>query len=129
MEEPVRLRWVLAAVSVALFCVQIDYFAMNLALSRMAFDLKTTAPDLQWVISVYMLALGAFMAPAGRIGDIFGRRRTLLTGVALFGLSSAVRALGPSARTRLIFPISVTRADKPPFHPHAPVTRSGWLTA
>ena len=64
-EEPVRLRWVLAAVSVALFCVQIDYFAMNLALPRMAFDLKTTAPDLQWVISVYMLALGAFMAPAG----------------------------------------------------------------
>ena len=49
----------------ALFCVQIDYFAMNLALPRMAFDLKTTAPDLQWVISVYMLALGAFMVPAG----------------------------------------------------------------
>jgi MFS family permease len=73
----------------ALFCVQIDYFAMNLALPRMAFDLKTTAPDLQWVISVYMLALGAFMVPAGRIGEIFGRRRTLLAGVALFGLSSA----------------------------------------
>jgi hypothetical protein len=29
-EEPVRLRWILAAVSMALFCVQIDYFAMNL---------------------------------------------------------------------------------------------------
>ena len=50
----------------ALFCVQIDYFAMNLALPRMAFDLKTTAPNLQSVISVYMLALGAFMVPAGR---------------------------------------------------------------
>jgi MFS family permease len=67
-EEPVRFRWILAAVSMALFCVQIDYFAMNLALPRMALDLKTTAPDLQWVISVYMLALGAFMVPAGRIG-------------------------------------------------------------
>ena len=92
-----RLRWVLAAVSVALFCVQIDYFAVNLALPRMAFDLKTTAPDLQWVISVYMLALGAFVVPAGRIGDIFGRRRTLLAGVALFGLSSALCAPAPSA--------------------------------
>jgi MFS family permease len=69
----------------ALFCVQIDYFAMNLALPRMASDLNSTTTDLQWVISVYMLALGACMVPAGRIGDIFGRRRALLSGVALVG--------------------------------------------
>src|SRR4051794_14258441 len=119
-EEPVRFRWILAAVSMALFCVQIDYFAMNLALPRMALDLKTTAPDLQWVISVYMLALGAFMVPAGRIGDIFGRRRALLVGVALFGLASVQCALAPSATlvivfravqgvgAALIFPVSVS---------------------
>ena len=104
----------------ALFCVQIDYFAMNLALPRMAFDLNSTATDLQWVISVYMLALGAFMVPAGRIGDIFGRRRALLAGIALFGLSSALCALAPSATlviafralqglgAALIFPVSVS---------------------
>ncbi len=79
----------------ALFCVQIDYFAMNLALPRMASELNSTAADLLWVISVYMLALGAFMVPAGRIGDIFGRRRALLAGVALFGLASALCALAP----------------------------------
>jgi EmrB/QacA subfamily drug resistance transporter len=113
-------RWILAAVSMALFCVQIDYFAMNLALPRMAFDLNSTATDLQWVISVYMLALGAFMVPAGRIGDIFGRRRALLAGIALFGLSSALCALAPSATliiafralqgvgAALIFPVSVS---------------------
>ena len=95
--EALRFRWILAAVSMALFCVQIDYFAMNLALPRMASDLNSTATDLQWVISVYMLALGAFMVPAGRIGDIFGRRRALLVGIALFGLSSALCALAPSA--------------------------------
>ena len=86
----VRSRWILAAVSTALFCVQIDYFAMNLALPRMASDLNSNATDLQWVISVYMLALGAFMVPAGRIGDIFGRRRALLAGIALFGLRIGV---------------------------------------
>jgi MFS family permease len=80
-----------------LFCVQIDYFAMNLALPRMAADLGSTTTDLQWVISVYMLALGAFMAPAGRIGDIFGRRRTLLIGIALFGIASVFCAIAPSA--------------------------------
>jgi MFS family permease len=52
-------RWILTAVSTALFCVQIDYFAMNLALPRMAAALHSSVTDLQWVISVYMLALGA----------------------------------------------------------------------
>jgi EmrB/QacA subfamily drug resistance transporter len=119
-KEPVRFRWILAAVSMALFCVQIDYFAMNLALPRMASDLNSTTTDLQWVISVYMLALGAFMVPAGRIGDIFGRRRALFAGIALFGLSSALCALAPSASlviafralqgvgAALIFPVSVS---------------------
>ncbi|MDT5209142.1 MAG: hypothetical protein QOF67_1557 [Mycobacterium sp.] len=104
----------------ALFCVQIDYFAINLALPRMASDMNSTTTDLQWVISVYMLALGAFMVPAGRIGDIFGRRRALLAGIALFGLSSALCALAPSATlviafralqglgAALIFPVSVS---------------------
>jgi len=118
--EALRSRWILAAVSTALFCVQIDYFAMNLALPRMAVDLDSNATDLQWVISVYMLALGAFMVPAGRIGDIFGRRRALLAGIAIFGLASALCAVAPSAAlvvsfravqgvgAALIFPVSVS---------------------
>jgi EmrB/QacA subfamily drug resistance transporter len=96
-------RWIIAAISTALFCVQIDYFAMNLALPRMASDLGSTTTDLQWVISVYMLALGAFMAPAGRIGDILGRRRTLLAGIALFGIASVFCAIAPSATVVIIF--------------------------
>ena len=83
--------------------MQIDYFAMSLALPRMASDLGSTTTDLQWVISAYMLALGAFMAPAGRIGDIFGRRRTLLAGIALFGIASVFCAIAPSATVVIIF--------------------------
>jgi EmrB/QacA subfamily drug resistance transporter len=117
--DTVRARWILGAVSSALFCVQIDYFAMNLALPRMAADLHSDATDLQWVISVYMLTLGAFMVPAGRIGDVFGRRRALLAGIALFGLASALCAVAPTATlviafralqgvgAALIFPVSV----------------------
>ena len=106
--------------STALFCVQIDYFAMNLALPRMAADLGSSAADLQWVISVYMLTLGAFMVPAGRIGDIFGRRRALLAASRCSGshprcapshrrrrwsiVFRAVQGLGAA----LIFPVSVS---------------------
>lgn len=129
-----RTSWTLAAVATALFCVQIDYFAMNLALPRIADDFGTTATDLQWVISVYMLALGAFMVPAGRVGDIFGRRRTLLAGIALFGIASVGCALAPDAGTLIalralqgvgaafIFPVSVsvlTNAFSPERSGHA----------
>src|SRR6516225_9248713 len=101
--DRVRSRWILAAVSTALFCVQIDYFAMNLALPRMAKDLGSSTTDLQWVISVYMLALGAFMVPAGRIGDIFGRKRALLAGVAMFGITSVLCAVAPAAPMLIAF--------------------------
>jgi MFS family permease len=127
-------------VSTALFCVQIDYFAMNLALPRMAADLDSNATDLQWVISVYMLALGAFMVPAGRIGDIFGRRRALLAGIAIFGLASAVCAIAPSVAlviafravqgvgAALIFPVSVSVSPMR-FLRRVPAMRSGSPTA
>jgi len=44
--EAVKLRWLLVAVSMALFCAQIDYFAVNLALPRMASELDSTPTDL-----------------------------------------------------------------------------------
>jgi EmrB/QacA subfamily drug resistance transporter len=102
-QEGVRSRAILGAVSMALFCVQIDYFAINLALPRIASEYRVAPVDLQWVISVYMLALGAFMVPAGRIGDIFGRRRALLAGVALFSLASIGCALAPSPLVLIAF--------------------------
>ena len=117
---PAHPKLIVAAVSTSLFCVQIDYFAMNLAVPRMSADLAASATDLQWVISAYMLALGAFMVPGGRLGDMFGRRRVLLTGNALFGAASVVCALAPSAElliggrvlqgvgAALIFPVSVS---------------------
>ncbi len=115
-----RNRWLLVAVSTALFCVQIDYFAVNLALPRMAADLGSTTTDMQWVVSIYMLVLGAFMVPAGRLGDILGRRPTLLAGIALFGVASILCAVAPTAGAlvafralqglgaALIFPVSVS---------------------
>ncbi|MGE2718323.1 MFS transporter [Mycolicibacterium celeriflavum] len=118
--QDMRSRWTLAVVAVALFCVQIDYFAMNLAVPRMADEFGTGTTDLQWVISVYMLALGAFMIPAGRIGDIFGRRRALLAGIALFSAASVACAVAPTVGVlialrvaqglgaALIFPVSVS---------------------
>ena len=110
----------MVAVSLALFCVQIDYFAVNLALPRMAVEFGCAVTDLQWVISIYMVTLGAFMVPAGRLADIFGRKRALMAGIGLFGLASLMCAVAPSIATlvaargvqgvgaALIFPASVS---------------------
>ena len=92
--ETKRLRGVLVAASAGMLMVQIDFFALNLALPQMARDLHVEVTDLQWVISGYMLALGAFLIPGGRLGDILGRRRVLIAGIGLF-VGSSVTAIGP----------------------------------
>jgi EmrB/QacA subfamily drug resistance transporter len=92
-----RLNGVLVAASAAMFMVQLDFFALNLALPPMAHDLGVSVADLQWVISGYMLALAAFLIPGGRLGDVLGRKRMLIAGTALFVGSSTVCGLAPSA--------------------------------
>src|SRR5436190_2028911 len=98
-----RLRRVLIAVSLAMFLVQLDFFALNLALPQMARELHVTTTDMQWAISGYMLAVGALMIPGGRIGDILGRKRVLLAGVALFGVTSLAAGLSDSAGMVIAF--------------------------
>jgi EmrB/QacA subfamily drug resistance transporter len=95
----------LAAASLSIFVVQLDFFALNLALPKMAADLDTSTSNLQWVISGYMLALAAFLIPGGRLGDILGRKRMLIVGLAIFGLSSLGAGLAPSAEVVIAFRI------------------------
>lgn len=91
------LAGVLAATAAAMFMVQLDFFALNLALPPMAEDLGVSVDDLQWVISGYMLAVAAFLIPGGRLGDVLGRRRMLIAGTALFMTASAACGLSNSA--------------------------------
>jgi len=101
--EDARLRRILLAVSLAMFLVQLDFFALNLALPQMAHELDVTTTDMQWAISGYMLAVGAFMIPGGRLGDILGRKRVLLAGVALFGVTSLAAGMSESAGMVIAF--------------------------
>jgi EmrB/QacA subfamily drug resistance transporter len=94
---PARLGVVLAAASMSMFATNLDFFALNLSIPGMADDLGVSTTDMQWAISGYMLALGAFLIPGGRLGDIVGRRRMLITGLAIFGGTSLVAGLASSA--------------------------------
>jgi EmrB/QacA subfamily drug resistance transporter len=100
-----RLNLTLAAASLCIFVVDLDFFALNVALPQMASGLHTTTTNLQWVISGYLLALAAFLVPGGRLGDILGRKRMLQVGLVIFGLSSLGGGLGQDASVVIGFRI------------------------
>ncbi|MFE3883698.1 MFS transporter [Streptomyces lydicus] len=89
-------RWALVSVALGVFCIQLDSFALNLALSHIKEELGVSTGQLPWVVSAYLLSCGTLMLGAGRMSDLFGRRRLLIAGLALFGLASLWCALAPS---------------------------------
>jgi EmrB/QacA subfamily drug resistance transporter len=85
--------WALALLSVAQFMVVLDIAVVNVALPSLQDDLGIAQDDLQWVVTAYALALGGFLMLGGRAADLFGRRRMLVAGLAVFGLASLVAGL------------------------------------
>ncbi|MEV7579166.1 MFS transporter [Streptomyces erythrochromogenes] len=91
-----RDRAVIAAAALSMLLVQMDWFALNLTLPVIARDFGVPTTDLQWLVSGYMLTLGAFMITGGRVADVHGRRRTLVCGLIGFGAVSVLCGLAPS---------------------------------
>ncbi|MFB7239923.1 MFS transporter [Streptomyces sp. NPDC056269] len=114
-----RDRAVIAAAAISMLLVQMDWFALNLMLPVIADDFGTPTTDLQWLVSGYMLALGALMITGGRAADLFGRRRVLVTGLVGFAVVSVVCAAAQNTAwltagrvvqgctAALIFPVAV----------------------
>jgi EmrB/QacA subfamily drug resistance transporter len=65
-----------------------DITTVNVALVTLGKDLHADLDDLQWGLNSYMLAFAALIVAAGRIADVFGRRRCLLAGAILFAVAS-----------------------------------------
>lgn len=90
-------RWTtLAVLAAAQFMVVLDVTIVNVALPDIQADLGFSPDGLQWVISAYVLLFGGFLLLGGRAGDLIGRRRVFLAGLALFSASSAVAAFAGS---------------------------------
>jgi EmrB/QacA subfamily drug resistance transporter len=90
-------RWlVLVIVCLAQFMVILDATVVNVALPSIQSDLGFTGASLQWVINAYTLVFGGFLLLGGRAGDLFGRRRLFLWGVAIFSVASLLNGLATS---------------------------------
>ncbi len=97
MSAPRSTGWVLALTAAAQFVLQLDFAIVNVALPTVQADLGFTSAGLQWVVTGYALTFGALLLVGGRLGDLIGNRRALLTGLALFALTSLSGGLATSA--------------------------------
>lgn len=75
----------------------LDATVMNVALPRIRADLGFTPAGLSWVMNAYTLVFGGLLLLGGRLGDLFGRRRMFLTGIAVFTAASLAGGLADSA--------------------------------
>ncbi len=85
-----RRWWILGVLGVAQLMVILDNTIVNIALPTAQHDLGFSNADRQWIVTAYALAFGSLLLLGGRIGDIFGRKRTLLVGLIGFAVASAV---------------------------------------
>jgi EmrB/QacA subfamily drug resistance transporter len=75
----------------------LDATVVNIALPHIQAGLHFSATSLSWVMNGYTLTFGGLLLLGGRAGDILGRRRMFLAGIALFTLASLVGGLAPNA--------------------------------
>ena len=88
-----RRRWLaLVVLCVSLLIIVIDNTIVNVALPTLVRDLGANISELQWVVDAYTLVFAGLLLLAGTLGDRYGRRRTLLLGLATFGVASAAAA-------------------------------------
>lgn len=84
-------RWLaLPVLLTGAFLPILDFNVVNLALPAIRQDLNATASEVQFVISAYAATYAVFLITGGRLGDLFGRRRMFLLGVAGFTIASVL---------------------------------------
>ena len=87
---------IIITLCVPVLIIAIDTTAMDLALHSIALDLGAGISKLQWVVNAYLLAFATPLLTIGAIADRIGRKRVLMTGLILFGISALVGALSAS---------------------------------
>lgn len=89
-------RWQIAGLSLAMLLSSLGTSVANVALPTLAREFGASLQEVQWVVIAYLLAITVLIVGAGRLGDLFGRRRLLLVGLAVFSLASVAAGLAPS---------------------------------
>jgi EmrB/QacA subfamily drug resistance transporter len=88
-----RRWWTLVVLSVSLLVISLDNTILNVALPTIERELDATSGQLQWIVDSYTLVFAGLLLTMGALGDRFGRRRGLVSGLLLFAGGSLASAL------------------------------------
>lgn len=102
-QGPSHRWWALTAVECGNFVVYMDGFIVTLALPAMNRDFGVGLAVLKWVIVAYLCAVTVTLLPAGRLSDIWGRRRIVVIGMVVIVMSAILCAFAPTIQTLIVF--------------------------
>ncbi|WP_419710957.1 MFS transporter [Pseudomonas sp. NFX224] len=90
------VRWALVSLSLSMLLSSLGTSIANVGLPTLAEVFDASFQQVQWVVLAYLLAITTLIVSVGRLGDLIGRRRLLLSGIGLFTLASALCGLAPT---------------------------------
>src|ERR1044072_65528 len=91
-------RWkILAVLALSLLIIGLDNTVLNVALPTLQTHFSASGSTLQWIVDAYLLAFAGVLLTMGTLGDRFGRKRALQSGLLLFGVASVLAAFAQSA--------------------------------
>lgn len=91
-----QVSWTLASLSLSMLLSSLGTSIANVSLPILAKTFSASFQQVQWIVLAYLLAITTMIVSVGRLGDIFGRRRLLLGGIAVFTMASVLCALAPT---------------------------------
>ncbi len=94
--------WALVVVCLAMFMNALDSSIVNVALPDIQRDLHFTQSGLTWVVDAFLITFASMLLLAGRLGDLAGRKRVFLGGIALFTMSSVMCGLAPDQAALIV---------------------------
>ena len=100
MHDTGRGRWIgLAMLSLGVAMIIVDATIVNVAIPSIIRDLRIDSTTAEWINTTYALVFAALLITLGRIGDVWGRRRLYLAGLAVFIGASMLAGAAPSGQT------------------------------
>jgi EmrB/QacA subfamily drug resistance transporter len=100
--RPTQGPWVLAATILGSSMAFIDGTVVNVALPALQSSLHATVSQVQWVVEAYALMLSSLLLLGGSLGDLYGRAKVFVAGVALFAAASAWCGFAPSISSLIL---------------------------